>query len=207
MKQNHKVELAVISGLLLMVNIHLVTGSPDNPFIYRPGESGLGGLAALILHPLVHVSIYHFALDAGAFLFLWSKLQAGFAARTACLLISGISSFLCLILLAPDAAASGFCGLSGIAHGIMAVFCLEMAMDRRSRPAGIIGLGLVGAKSAVEVILGHGLFGPMHMGYCGTPVPASHLGGFFGGILGFALAQTMTRANQTILKTLHLRKG
>ncbi len=207
MKQNHKTELAVISGLLLMVNIHLVTGSPDNPFIYRPGESGLGGLAALILHPLVHVSLYHFALDAGAFLFLWSKLQASFLVRTACLLISGVSSFLCVTVLAPEAATSGFCGLSGIAHGIMAVFCLEMTMDRRLRLAGILGLGLVGAKSAFEVVYGHGLFGLMHMGYCGTPVPASHLGGFLGGILGFALVQTMTRANQTVLKSLHLGKG
>lgn len=197
MKQARNMELIVISALLIAVNLHLVTDGCKNPLIFVPGTSGPLGFAAFILHPLVHVSFYHLALDAGAFLYLWSGLQTSLTHRIASLVISHAASFWGLMILAPDSATSGFCGLSGIAHGLMAVFCLEMAMNRNLRLAGLTGLCIVGGKCMFEVGFGHGLFAPWHMGYCGVPVPESHLGGFLGGFISFALFNAMNGQTQT----------
>ena len=190
MNQKMKIELTLISTLLVLLNFHLVTMGVENPLIYRLGASGPWSWAAFIFHPLVHVSFYHWILDVSTFLVLWSGLQAGPGTKALALIIIGATSFLSVRTLAPQAAASGFCGLSGIDHGLMTVLCLEMAETRQLRRISLLSLGLLGVKSMYELVSGHGLFVSLHMGMCGTPVPESHAGGFLGGILCFFLLKT-----------------
>ncbi|WDP92509.1 MAG: hypothetical protein HUN04_23405 [Desulfobacter sp.] len=187
MKKNKIAELLVFTLGLLVLNSHLLYGSAENPLVYHPGRSGIMGAAALVLHPFVHVSLYHFVLDAGAFLLLWFGLRASFARRSAYLALSGLFSFIFVTKLAPAAAAPGFCGLSGIGHGLMAVLCLEMAREKSLQGLALLSLAAVAAKSVYEVGSGNVLFSAMHMGMCGNPVPASHAGGLLGGMAGFAL--------------------
>ena len=195
MTRAKKIELTLITILLILTNYHLAAGSADNPFIYRPELSGIHGIFALILHPLVHVSAYHLILDAGAFLALWSGINAALSRRITCMITSAAASFFSVLVFSPDSITAGFCGLSGIAHGLMAVFCLEMAQDKSLRPAALTGLMLTGAKAGFETLAGHGLFNAMHMGLCGTPVPASHFGGVMGGIAAFALIHMLQNNN------------
>ena len=145
-------------------------------------------------HPFVHVSWYHLLLDAGAFLVLYASLEDGSAwKRGLYLMASGAGSLLAALFASPEISSAGLCGLSGIAHGLMAICALEMmgsAEDPRLWWAGLTCLTLVVAKSIFEALAGHCLFSSLHFGMLGSPQTACHAGGALGGILGYSCART-----------------
>ncbi len=183
-----KIELVVILTLLMALNTHLITGKIQNALIYTPGGTDAFGILNLFLHPFVHVGWYHFLLDAGAFILLYFGLNTrNVFKKIVYIFVSGVVSFGFVYFFAYDSILSGFCGLSGIAHGLIAVVSLEAVVAKRNMKTSLFILGIVAIKCMVELILGQAVFSYMHMGLCGQPVPVSHAGGLVGGILGFVI--------------------
>ncbi len=100
---------------------------------------------------------------------------------------SGAGSLLLATALDPAIARQGLSGLSGIAHGLMAIAALEMLRHREQRRWGWISLCMVVGKSAYELWTGQVLFDFMHMGMCGQPLAACHAGGVIGALIVFTL--------------------
>lgn len=169
---------------LLLVNLTLIGGRVCEPLIYSPTQTVAGEWWRIITYPLVHVSWYHLLLDAGAFLFLYHGLQtASFGKRI--LYIAGCTIGTLIVSISEES----LCGLSGIAHGLMAISGLEM-MERKdsgSKSAGAICFGLVVLKSIYEALSGHVAFGFLHFGTIGEAVAICHAGGIIGGVLVYAL--------------------
>jgi hypothetical protein len=87
----------------------------------------------------------------------------------------------------PAVSQRGLSGLSGIAHGVMAVSAVEMLRSKTLRSWGCVSLAIVVFKSAYELWSGHVVFEFLHMGMCGQPIAASHAGGVIGGLIAYAL--------------------
>ena len=88
--------------------------------------------------------------------------------------------------MADAIATAGFCGLSGIGHGLMAVAGVELTAGGRggrAYRAGLVVLALVVLKSAYEALTGHVFFESGHVGDVGTPLVFCHAGGVIGGLL------------------------
>jgi rhomboid family GlyGly-CTERM serine protease len=178
-------ELAAISLLLIVVNLPLFSGGVAEGLIFDASIVAQGEWWRVLSYPFVHLSWYHFTLDAGAFLLLWKSLDTFRAAKRIGYALAGIGGGLLWSLLAPaTVGAIGLCGLSGAAHGLMMALGLEMLTDAKSeqgeRLMGAVSMALLSAKVAWEAISGRALLGALHFGDIGTPVVASHVGGVLG---------------------------
>jgi membrane associated rhomboid family serine protease len=82
---------------------------------------------------------------------------------------------------------NGLCGLSGIAHGLMAIAALQMTREKTAllRTAGLISFILVVAKSIYEGITGQICFEFLHFGSVGEAIAVCHTGGVLGGICAY----------------------
>lgn len=175
--------IAVLAGL----NLHLFGGNYTNLQIFLPQALHDGQWWRLFSHPFVHLTWYHLFLDAGAFFILYTGLQEKRVTRKLTLtLICGGFSLTAALVFTPDIETRGLCGLSGIAHGLMAYSGLELIRTRKNIWVGLFSFLLVFVKSIYEFINGEVVFTFMHMGLCGSPLAACHLGGVVGGIICFA---------------------
>ena len=169
--------------ILLAVNTHMITGDSQSALIFLP-DSDRQEWLRLFFHPFVHVSGYHLLLDAGAFFLLYTGLaEKRIPIRLLYMAVCGGTSLLFALAFSPLTAAAGLCGLSGIAHGLMAVSALEMMQIPDQRKIGAISLAAVVFKSLYEIITGNVLLTFLQLGMCGSPIAACHAGGTFGGIL------------------------
>ena len=142
----------------------------------------------LFSHPFVHLTWYHLFLDAGAFFILYTGLQEKRVThKLAFTLICASFSLIAALCFTPDIETKGLCGLSGIAHGLMAYSGLELMHTRKNIWVGLFSFLLVFVKSIYEFINGEVVFTFMHMGLCGSPLAACHLGGVIGGLLCFLI--------------------
>ena len=174
--------IAVLAGL----NLHLLGGSHTNLQIFFPEVLRDGQWWRLFSHPFVHLTWYHLFLDAGAFFILYTGLQEKRVTRKLTMtLICGSFSLIAALCFTPEIETKGLCGLSGIAHGLMAYSGLELMHTRKRIWVGLFSFLLVFTKSIYEFINGEVVFTFMHMGLCGSPLAACHLGGVVGGILCF----------------------
>jgi rhomboid family GlyGly-CTERM serine protease len=187
------------AAILLMVNLPLAWGQIRTGMLYLPAAVESGQWWRFITYPLVHLSWYHLILDAAGFLLLLSCLEEKrVSARM--LFIAGASAG-CLgltLALDPFVFERGLSGLSGIAHGLMAITALEMLGHTKQRTWGTLSLALVVSKSAYELWSGQVLFEFLHMGMCGQPLAASHAGGVLGGVLVFAMLKSLNGAADTV---------
>jgi hypothetical protein len=89
----------------------------------------------------------------------------------------------------PHMAVAGYCGLSGIGHGLMAICAFELIgdSDKTSRRVGMISLGLLTAKCLFEVATGRMFLHFLHPDLLGTPIAISHIGGLLGASLVYAM--------------------
>jgi rhomboid family GlyGly-CTERM serine protease len=186
--------------ILILLNLPLLTGGFSDSLIYIPQQVTQGQLFRLITHPFVHISLYHLILDGAAFILLYTQLnETSFAKRLIYLLGIHTAVTVGVTLALPDIAAAGYCGISGIAHGLMAIWCLERMTVKTLSPeqktegrvAAIVLIGLV-VKCLYEVASGHVFFESMHLGNVGIPVVASHLWGVAGAIIVFAVNHIQT---------------
>jgi rhomboid family GlyGly-CTERM serine protease len=182
-----RLELAAWAGLILLLNLPLLTGGFAEAFSFRPSALGAGEWWRLFTHPFVHVSWYHLVLDAAAFLMAYAELRdrrrgerLGFVAA------AGVGSLCAALWASPAIYTHGLCGLSGIAHGLTAVLGLELGVHNRDKLLRRVGLvtflGVV-VKSIFEAVTGQIAFASWHLGSLGTPIPVCHAGGVIGALL------------------------
>jgi rhomboid family GlyGly-CTERM serine protease len=179
-----------LTPLLLLVlaaaNLPLLAGSPATALVFDAGAIAHGQWWRLITHPFVHVSLYHAVLDAGAFLLLWAlrpqpRRLATDAAMIGLLMAGSLAGAWWVGI--PE---GGFCGLSGVAHGLMAWQGAAWMRDRdaTNRRIGWIVLMTVLVKSLAETLTGTVVLAGLHPGVVGTPIAACHLGGALAGLCG-----------------------
>jgi rhomboid family GlyGly-CTERM serine protease len=185
-------ELLLFVALLALFNLPVLTGSCWRSMIFQPLAVQQGEWWRLFTHPFVHATWYHLLLDGAAFLALYHSLvEASAVRRLLYVLAAGASSVLFAWATAPTVSTSGLCGLSGIAHGLMAVSALEFVASQPPgsavRRIGHISFLLVVGKAAVEALSGRMFFTFLHFGLMGDPVAVSHAGGIIGGLFAMLL--------------------
>lgn len=177
-------DTAAIGVALLLANLHLFgIGLPAATLAFQPAQFPHAWWG-IVTHPFVHVSAYHLLLDALAFFMLYPASAPDWRGRLSLLARCAMGS-LAGALSDPAMAASGFCGLSGIDHGLMAAGAVAMCRRARCRTDGAIGatlLAAVGLKCAIELAHGAPAFASFHLGDIGRPVVGSHAGGVLGAL-------------------------
>lgn len=180
----------VFAIILAFLNAPLFGTAWRGHFVFFPELVAAGEWWRVLTHPFVHVSWYHLLLDGGAFFLLYPELRDWTRAqRIAAVAICALGSLLAAML-SPQVASIGFCGLSGVAHGLMALAAVEMICraEKRERIAGWCALSLVVGKSAVEAATGQVALAFLHFDLMGVPIAVCHAGGALAGLM-FALAR------------------
>ena len=177
-------------ALLLAANFMLLFGHACGALAFMPGRFLAGEWWRALTFPFVHVSGYHLLLDAGAFLYLYHGLQETSAKRRLLLVAACAAGTLGASWISSPL-TGGLCGLSGIAHGLMAVSSLEImrSSDRTLRNAGIICFITIISKSIYEACTGAVAFEFLHIGAIGEPVAVCHAGGVLGGLIAYGIRQ------------------
>ncbi len=191
------IELTAFIAALIAANFMLLLGRVCEPLVFFPSQWMSGEWWRAITFPFVHVSWYHLLLDASAFLFLYHGLQETSVKRRL-LYVASCAAGSLIASVASSSLETGLCGLSGIAHGLMAISALEFMRsdDRALRNASMVCFWVVVLKSILEAFAGHVLFGFLHFGSVGAPVAVCHTGGILGGLLFFQCLE-----NKRIKKT------
>lgn len=187
-----RAELLIFGLLLGLLNLPLFAGQSTAHLAFQADAVAGGEWWRILTHPFVHVSWYHLLLDGAAFLVLYANLLAEQRwRRLALVAASSAGSLLIALYTSPLIADHGFCGLSGAAHGLMAVSALEMLAlpqaSRGTRAVAVTSFIAVAAKCIFEVATGRALFAILHFGLLGTPIVACHAGGVIGGIIAVLL--------------------
>jgi len=182
-------ELLVFICLLIVFNAPVVIGSCWQTLAFYPAAVRDGEWWRVFTHPFVHVTWYHFLLDGSAFIVLYqSLLEPRLVLRLAFVFFGAAASL--LVSWACTGLDGGLCGLSGIAHGLMAVSGLELVSrhppDSAKRRLGLITFVLVDTKAAVEAVTGRMCFSFLEFGLLGQPVAVAHAGGVIGSLLALA---------------------
>jgi rhomboid family GlyGly-CTERM serine protease len=180
-----RLELVVFAIVLSFLNAPLFGGAWPRHLVFFPELVAAGEWWRVVTHPFVHVSWYHLLLDGSAFLLLYSELRDWSRARR--LIAVGVCALGSLLaaMLSPAVASIGFCGLSGVAHGLMAITAVEMIRraERRERIAGWCALLLVVGKATTEAASGQVALSFLHFGLMGVPIAACHAGGVIAGLI------------------------
>jgi rhomboid family GlyGly-CTERM serine protease len=168
----------------------VVTGSPGS-LVFLPERVAAGEWWRVVTHPFVHVSWYHLLLDGAAFFLLYAGLaQPRRWVRLAGVAGAAAGAVWLPMLLTNAVSERGLCGLSGVAHGLMAVAGLEMIRsgERAAKRWGWCAMALVLGKSIWEAATGRVVMGFLHFGLVGDPVAMCHLGGVLGGLAAYVAA-------------------
>jgi rhomboid family GlyGly-CTERM serine protease len=179
-----RLELIGFAVVIALLNLALLSGGVAGDLRFLPSAVREGEWWRVITHPFVHLSWYHLALDAAAFLLAYAELRRHQRIeRIALVVAAGAGSLMVSWWGDPAVATQGLCGLSGIAHGLTAVLGIEMLRherDRVSRLGGWLCFGAVVTKSAFEALTGQVVLASWHFGWLGTPIAVSHAGGVLG---------------------------
>lgn len=189
----HLIDGSALLFLLTLCNLHLFSSNFDPDFIFHLNLPSSNTLANMLLHPFVHVSGYHLFLDAAAFIFLYFEIKSDRVKKCIILLMSGIVSLGLVLFSSPENGPYGFCGLSGMAHGLMAVYCLEWMESKKTTGPALFILTALILKCTYEMIAGDAFFSSLHLGSVGQPMPESHAGGMLGGVLGYLFVHRSDR--------------
>ena len=210
-KLTEYLKATVFITVLVSLNLHLFLPTSPALFIYQHDKVALGEWWRLITHPFVHVSWYHLLLDSAAVLLLLNEIpKASSIGKLLIAFCCGAGSLTGAIVFSPLLEHTGYCGLSGVAHGLMfflGLSWLKMATPKSSGSKGntsyLIGgitlLVLSGMKSLYETVSGKVVFSTLHPGEIGIPIVEAHLGGVIGGAIAYLLLQLMQLTQKTLL--------
>ncbi|RJP37452.1 MAG: rhombosortase [Desulfobacteraceae bacterium] len=183
-------DVLVLAAMTIFCNLHLVMGWSCGHLIFQYDKIISGEIHRLITHPFVHLSWYHFLLDAGAFMLLYGGMKETRGSRKLMTVsLCGLCGLILPLLLSQALYDNGLSGLSGIAHGLMAFSALEMLQSKTDAKVGMVCLAAVVVKSLYEAVTGHVFFSSLHFGLCGIPIALCHAGGVIGGILSYFIIQ------------------
>lgn len=193
-----RAELWFLGALLLALNVGLFLGRVPEGLVLTPAAWTEFEWWRWLTHPWVHISPYHFVLDAGAFLGLYALLPAMRRGHRALLLLScALGSTGAALAAGALHDTSGFCGLSGMAHGLMGVAAWSAATAADRPPAqrrlGVLFLLIIAAKSLYEAATGSLLWNGLHLGRVGAPILECHAGGLAGGLCACPLILSLQR--------------
>ena len=175
-------ETYIYAIVIVLLNIPLMFGGIFAGLVFTSQQN----FWQILTHPFIHVSWYHLLLDAAAFLLLYTQLaEPSLKRRTVYVTVCGLSSLLAAVLVLPQMNSIGYCGLSGIGHGLMGICALEMifanSKDSQNRLIGAISLAIIVGKCGFEAVTGKMFFGFFHTDLIGSPVALAHTGGLLGG--------------------------
>lgn len=175
--------------VILTFNVRVFFGQVWHTMIFQPDAVRSGQWWRLFTHPFVHLTWYHLLLDGTAFLSLYCSLVEKRILRRVGYVVAAAAGSLVVSWAASSAtSARGLCGLSGVAHGLMAISALEMVSgETAERRIGCISFGLVVAKAGFEAITGRMFFGFLSFGLLGEPIAVSHAGGILGGLMAMMI--------------------
>src|SRR6266566_4715455 len=151
-------EFLLFLGLLLGFNFPVLFGNCWGSLMFQSEAVAEGEWWRLVTYPFVHVTWYHLLLDGAAFLTLYHSLLETRLLKRLTYVLAGAAGSLVFSWMSSDNLVHGLCGLSGIAHGLMAVSAVEMisdkSSDRAARRVGWISFVLVVLKAAFEAVTG-----------------------------------------------------
>jgi rhomboid family GlyGly-CTERM serine protease len=178
--------MLAFGSLIFALNLPLLFGSGWHALMFQPEAVRHGQWWRLLTHPFVHVTWYHLLLDGSAFFILYhSLIELSLGKRLAYLVGGAVGSV--TAAWASSGSASGLCGLSGIAHGLMAVSALELVSSQPSHSAewrvGLATFAFVVGKAMYEALSGHMFFAILDFGLLGDPISVSHAGGIVGALV------------------------
>lgn len=193
----NRLDLLFFAIVLLLANVHLLFGILPLHLSFIPDRVMAGEWWRVIAHPFAHVSWYHLLVDSSAFFLLYTMLdERRIAVKLLYVAASIVGAALMPLLIVPDTlGALGLCGLSGVAHGLMAIGCCELIgkESRLHRAVGIGALIILMAKSTIEAATGSVIFGSLHLGSVGVPIAITHAGGVLGGLIAFTVLRLCRR--------------
>lgn len=192
-----KWDLILYLILLACANWGLFQNQIATHWYFYPDRVLAGQWYRVWTHAFVHVSWYHLLLDGSAFISLLVMLrQTNVCKRFLYVLGANLGCVLGVCLVLPVSNSRGYAGLSGIAHGLMAVWALECiceTKDRTIRHIGWITLSIVTIKALIEASFDQVVFAFMHGSLMGHPVGISHISGIVGAVSAYALCHIKWR--------------
>lgn len=203
------IKLVGFGIILALCNYNLFLDTTPSSLIFQQNEALQGEWWRVITHPFVHVSWYHLSIDALAVVLLWREIEMISTLQKLFIsMICSASSLATAVCFSPVIQTTGYCGLSGVAHGLMAFLALTWILpgpytdkhdqkDRVRLGAGMVLLIFSLGKSIVEVISDFIIFSHFHMGELGVPIVHAHLGGALGGIATFIVVFVRYRSVQS----------
>lgn len=195
-------DLVVFGIVVALLNWTLLFGHEQTAFVFVPALVRNGEWWRVFTHPFVHVSFYHLLLDASAFFLVYSGLEErSWLKRVGYVVASAAASLAIALLYCSQIASVGMCGLSGIAHGLLAVSALEMirSTDNMVARAGWTMFAIIIAKSAIEAVTGNVVFDFLHFGNVGTPIAVGHAGGVVGALAFVMLSLSLKRNTRKVM--------
>jgi len=196
-----KIELASLAALLVALNWSLLQGVCKPGLIFMPEAVRHGEWWRLFTHPFIHVTWLHLLLDGSAFLLLYRDLQEQrWLQRVLFCIGSAVGSLIVCICADPALSTKGLCGISAIAHGLMAVSALDLmgqGHDKLLFRMGLCSFVLVTVKCLIEVLTGKMLFTFLYFGMVGDPVAVTHAGGLLGALITWLLWGSLPKASRT----------
>ncbi len=193
-------DVLILGSLILFLNMYLLATGTVRSLIFLPGQVESGEWWRLLVYPFVHVSWYHLLLDASAFILFYTGIEdKNIFHRITHVFLCSASSLCAAWMFSPTIHEIGLCGLSGVAHGLMAVSALEMMRKKFDFKIGFICLIILISKTVYEVITGGSLLSFLLFGMCGTPLVACHAGGVIGGIFSFLTVNYFFQKSKTLL--------
>jgi rhomboid family GlyGly-CTERM serine protease len=182
-----KIELAGFAVLLVALNWSLFQGVCNTRLIFMPDAVRHGEWWRWFTHPFVHVTWWHLLLDGAAFLLLYRDLQEQPWVRRVLFCIgSAVGSLVVCFCADPMLSTKGLCGISAIAHGLMAVSALNLMSHRNDKllfRMGLCSFVMVMVKCLIEALTGKMLFAFLYFGMVGDPVAVIHAGGVLGALV------------------------
>jgi rhomboid family GlyGly-CTERM serine protease len=186
-----RIELAGLVLLLAALNWSLLQGVCNTRLIFIPEPATHGEWWRWFTHPFVHVTWWHLLLDGAAFLLLYRDLQVHpWLQRVLFCLGGAVGSLVICFCADPMLSTRGFCGLSAVAHGLMAVSALNLMRQTHDNllfRMGFCSFALVTLKCLIEVLTGKMLFTFLYFGMVGDPVAVAHAGGVLGALVTWLL--------------------
>ncbi len=180
-----------------------LAGGEQVPWMIGGGSLSL----SFFTHLWIHQSLYHLLLDGSAFMSLWAFSRGG-TLRRLLLCLSANAGSVAAVLMTGLQGSGAFGGLSGVAHGLMAVVAIEwmQEQDRSLSRAGIALLSILFLKCGIELWTGAPAFSALHLGDIGTPLVACHAGGVLGALTGLGVEALLSRglAHHSLLRKVNV---